>query len=638
MPFWVHTVVGLGVLGLLVAAGWRLAGRSAGGDGALRVAGTLVWTWLAVQVTGLATQLLPGGTTAVVAVLSVLLALGVLWRVPAGRADRTLDGPARAMLWAVAALTVVVAVLGLLRPAIGLDGMGYHLPLPAAWAAEDALGGRPVVVQTLPIEAYPVGGELASGWLIALLGATAAGLLVGPLTFGALALGTWLLTRRLGGSPTAAWGAVACALLSIPTVIQATQSATDMSAAALVAVGAALAVDGARRLRPDDGIVLDREGGVAALLLGACGLLLAVGTKTTAACGVLVVLLLAFRDRQAVWAVLRARRWWWAALALSLAAGGVWLARNAVLHGHPAWPLMSFSFGDPVPPYVQPFVDRFLSHPGTMIDLAGDRYLRYAWPVPLLGLLALAVLRWGTPLRRIVAVGGVLGLLAWTVAPATGIASLNGVTNPDFSASAVRYLAPCTVLLAAAVWSLRPTGATARRALAVAAVAVTVVQVTLLAVARDRWLGATFDRTPAEQGLIALAVALVVLALASWRPAVAVRLGGQRPLTAYGLVLALALIVSVPGFWSRHADLLETGVPPDGGDRPVLSLAAVPAWSLGETGSPGGRLVGACPDLERGQREGHVVAIPALLAPSAACKLAGPSRVVDDFQVWLPTG
>jgi hypothetical protein len=668
MPFWTHTLVGFVVVAVLGAAAWRLAGRTTPGDPVVRLLGAALWWWLGVQVSGLATQLpIPGGVGLDAALVALVLAGLVLWRVPApGVPSARADRPAMAMLTALGAGGAVLTALMLLRPAIGLDGLGYHLPLPAAWVPQGALGGRPTVIESLPIEAYPVGSELVAGWLIAVLGSTAAGMLVGPFSLVLLCAGTWSATRRLGGGPAAAWGAVATVALSIPTLLQATQSASDLPAAALLAAAIAVALDGAVRVRvggaalggaspdrPESGNARaagssaadagrgrpsdDGTAGVDALLLGVCGVLLAIGAKTHAACGLLVLALLLWRLRTAVLDRLRARRWWLAAVGLAVLAGGVWLARNAILHGHPSWPLAATSFGDPVPDAAAPYLGRFVDHPGRMLEIAGDRYARQVWFLPLLVVASVAAIVRGDALRRIVGLTGVLGLIAWSLAPATGITALNGQEAPDFSASAVRYLGPAIVLLAAAGWSMAGRGRTRERWIAGLAVATAVVQATLLVVGIDGWFLAPVDATPATAGLVAAGATALVLGLVLALPATA-RIAVRPPVPAVvGLLGVLLVVVATPGFWSRHAELARTGVPPTA-SRPVLALAAVPAWTLGATGEPGGELVGSCDDLVRGLAAGRTVAIPTPLVPTYRCGLPDRAVVVDDFSVWAPAG
>ncbi|WP_320668670.1 hypothetical protein [Patulibacter defluvii] len=624
MPFWIHTLAGIAVIALMIAACWRLAGHAGGEDVAHRLLGTVIGSWLTMQVTGLATQLpgldhptvVAGGTTALGS-LAVLVAVR-----PAPRARDTLA--AAPMVSAALAGVVTLAVLTTLEPMLGFDGRGYHLATVASWLPDGALAGRKPVIETFAVEAYPLGDVLTIGWLIAVTGSTAVGNLVGPVALGVLALGTWTLTRGLRGSPLAAWGATATVTMTTVAATQGGQVATDLPAAALLAAGAALAVAGARR---------DDPAGTA-LLLGACGLFAAVGIKTTAACGALLAIVLAVRSRRRAWPLGRGRRWaWGAALALSAFVGGVWMARTAVLHGHPAWPLAATSFGDPVPPLLRALTDRFVDHPLALVEHVWDRYVRLVWwiPVAALGALAIAIRR-GDPLRRVVAATGVIGALAWTIAPATGLLFFYGHALPEAASQAVRYLLPCGVLLAAAVWSAA--SGVRRAVLAAAVAAVVVVQATLIGLSLDRWLaGFALDRTPLRQAAWAIGAAAVAGLLVGLQPRLAAV--ARRPVVRWVAIeaMAVAAIAATPGFWTRHAEALGSTVAQTP-SQPILALGGVPAWSLGETGGPGGRLASNCDELLRRLASGQPVAILRESSQRGRCALPGPSYESDGFDVW----
>lgn len=641
MPWWAHTVVGLSIVAAVAAAAWRAAGMIVGRDLVVRGAAAFGLAWLTVQVTGLLTQVpAPGGPELVAGGAALATAAVVLVRIRAPRGDPPAPDRAERAAWAAVAATVLVlAFLVLSDPAFGYDGLGYHLPIPAAWIGAGELGGRPQVTTALPLDAYPVGFEMAVAWLLVVTGSTAAGLLVGPLTAGAFALAVWALTRRLGGSPAAGWGAVASVGLALPVVVQGAQVANDLPATALVACGSLLLVDGSVRVRgarapnPGGPPGPDARAGASTVLLGAAVVVLAVGVKTTAACGVLLAVFVLWSRRAAVVPVLRSRRIWWPLLAVAAGCGLVWAARNTLVHGSPSWPFAASPFGDAVPPLFRLYTDRFVDHPGAMIEIGGDRYLRGAWTLLLLlpvGVLALARSR---DELRLVAITGLLGVAAWTVAPSTGILLLDGAPNADFSVSAVRYLAPCWMLLAAGGWASASRAASGRLVPA-AAVAVTVIQLTLVAVGTGEWLFAPFDSDAGGQVLTAALVgAAVVLVVTLGAPRIRVP-GGRRGALVVAVVVGAAILVATPGLWDRADEQVRTAVP-DRDDPPVASLGRTPAWSVGDHGGPGDVLVADCAALQAARREGRISVTPdgpALGVP--ACTLPGASSTVDGLRIW----
>lgn len=633
---WVlHSVLGLAVAAALGAAGWRLASRLRSDDPVVRILAAVVWWWLGVQVSGLATLPPLGiGPGPVGAVVAAALAALVLWRVPRGTPAGVPDGASRVLLLTVAVGVVALTTISLLEPVIGFDGLLYHLAVPAAWIGDGHLASLPDVVDGLPVEAYPVGTELTIGWLMTVTGSTATALLVTPAALGVVALAVWTLTRRLGGSSAAGWGAVASTALALPFLAQASQVSTDLAGAALMACGATIVLDAARGRDDTD---------VAGLLTGLVGLLLALGVKTTAACGGLLFLLLAWPVRRALFSRLRAVPWWGVAVVVAGACGGLWLTRNLVLHGHPAWPLLASGSGDPVPPILQPTVMRFVDRPSYVLRVGGTTYLDLAWVIlPLVALSLVAIVRDGR--ARLVAICGVLGALAWFVAPGTGTTS-----DPALAAGATRYLMPCWVLLAAAGWATL-SGVRWPRAVAAAAALVAVVQLVVAwRYAEDLEEGplVDLDRLPIEHGLTAAIIAGAVLGLlllggrrvgaAIVRSPVAV--GLLRPGTGAGLALvaAVLLLVATPGLWDRHATTLETGEPPEPDDV-VLALGASPAWALGPHGAPGSRLVADCAALRGGLASGRTVTIGPGRPSDGDCGLPGEPLQVDGFLVWSPPG
>lgn len=623
MPWWLHSAVGLGVIVLLVAAAWRLAGALAGPRPLPRLLASVVLAWLGGQPAALSTAL-PGapGIAPTGAAAGVVLAGLVLWRVPA-TPTAPLDAPERRMLLLVGVGTALLTVLGVQSPAIGFDGLLYHLALPAAWAGDGQLASLPTVATGLPVEAYPVGVEVVVGWLVAVSGATVVAMVLAPLALGVTTVAVWSLTRALGGGEAAAWGAAATSVAALPFLSQGAAIATDLPAAALTASGAALMV----------GVAVRPERLAAGLLLGLVGLLLALGIKTSAACGGLLFLLLAWPVRRELRAELRARRWWFALVVVAGACGGLWMARNLVLHGHPAWPLLASSFGDPVPPLIEPFGARFIDHPREMLRLGGTSYLQLAWPVPPLMLASLAALVRGSRALRATAACGLLGALAWTVAPVTGV-----TFDAEIAVGTTRYLMPCWVLLAGAGWAAF--GRLPRPVVLAAAGAAVVAQGVLAATYADDL--EPLDAVPIEHGATVLQVVAGVAVLAAIltlvrRPLVAA-LWERRPparfapaaMSATLAAVLVYLLAATPGFWGRHATTIESDRAPEP-DEVVLATGGVPAFSLGAYGKPGGRLVAGCPELQAGLAAGRTVAV----GPAAPeCPLPGTPAMVDGFRVY----
>ncbi|MEV4423110.1 hypothetical protein AB0L40_24495 [Patulibacter sp. NPDC049589] len=628
MPWWLHTAAGLAIVIALGAASWRLAGRLVAPP-ITRGLAAVALTWLGAQLGGLAAAVPGGPGVAVTGAVVVAVAAGlVLWRVPR-TASPPLAPDERRLVAVVGLLVLLLSILSIARPAIGFDGLLYHLAIPAAWLGDGRVASLPSIVTGLPVEAYPVGVEVSITWAMTVTGATVVSVLVTPAALGVAVVGVWTLTRRLGGSEIAAWGAVASSVAALPFLAQAGGVATDLPGAALLACGAALLVDAAVRGRdvPEDA--------VPGLLLGLCAVLMGLGVKTTAACGGLLFLLLAWRVRGALLTTLRRQPLWLLLVAAAGLCGLAWLTRNLVLHGNPGWPLLASSSGDPLPPALVPFKTRFVDQPLHTLRAGGDVYLQLAWTVPILGLAALAVVVRGRGALRATAICGLLGAVAWGFAPATAID-----TDPYLAAGATRYLMPCWILLAAAAWAGASTAIGGRRRWpAVLGLAVLATVVAQLVIA-STYTGAreAVDEVPLGHAAIALGVAAGLLAvlLIDGRRAVPflTRLPAPPRVASAVVVVALAgaVLWSTPGFWGRHATAVDTASTPSP-DQVVLATGGVPAFSLGAYGRPGGRLVPTCADLQAGLAAGRTVAV----GPSTGeCPMPGTGEYVDGFLVHTP--
>jgi hypothetical protein len=628
---WVpHALVGFAILGLLAAASWRLAERTVAGDRLVVLLAAVVWGWLGIQLAAFATHLPLPGELPRVGLPLVVAALAVLRWVPARPRERPATDPAAVPLLAAVVVTVLVLVgLALRRPALGFDALLYHLPLPAAWAGDGGLASLPTVIDGLPVEAYPVGMEQALGWLVRLTDVTAIVVVVPPVALGLLAVATWTLARRLGALVAGAWGATVVVALSMPSLAGAAQIGNDVLAALVMTLGLVVALDAVQGHRAG------RAGSLDGLLVGFLGLLLALGVKTPTACGVLVGLLLAWSVRGDLLRHLRARPWWLAPLALAAACGGAWLLRNLVLHGHPAWPLMASSFGDPLPPLLESATGRFIEQPRAAIEAGGWEYLRIGWPivllVPVAAVLVAAAGRersW----RRLLAACGLLGAVAWTFAPATAI-----LGDASVVVGALRYALPCWTLLAVAVWAWP--GERLRPWVAGAAAAAAIAQLALLYDTMHR-IDDPLHRVPVEQTLIAIlfggAVALEV-AVGTRLRALLVRrgivLGGA---VAVATALVVGLVLAAPGFWHRHAYAVRGDAEPPTSAQPILAQGSTPAWSLGAHGEPGAIVEDDCGRLAAALAAGRVVAVGPGVPADERCTFPGRPRSVDGFAVWVP--
>jgi hypothetical protein len=130
-----------------------------------------------------------------------------------------------------------------------------------------------------------------------------------------------------------------------------------------------------------------------------------------------------------------------------------WYLRNTITHGWPLWPFTSGPTGDRVPHVLTLFQDSFAGRPLKTLRVLHTAYLD--WFAGGLGLMA-GVLAIAGPARsrpvRIAAAVAVGALLAWALAPFTGVSRTPLLQ--DLAGSAVRYilaaLGACVVALALA--------------------------------------------------------------------------------------------------------------------------------------------------------------------------------------------
>jgi len=559
-----HVLLGLSVAGL-GAAGLRAA-AALGARGLPRVlaAAALGWAAAVVHALGLGVVDL-GGSPVALALAAALTWLLARWRLethtPAPREElaawwQQRSAPARAATGALAAVTVGWAAWQLRYPLIGVDGLLYHLSLPAVWTQEGSPGALVDLVAGLPVANYPVTSEVALAWAIGLSGSWVAASVVNVALIVLMAVAAFVGLRGAGVAAREA-GLGTGALTALPILTgQLGGPATDLPAVAWLAVAAALGCVAARGW--------GAQAPTPALLapaLVAAGL--AVGTKTTTA------LLLLCALGAAGWALRGGLR----PAARPLAAGAVaaalvgllWPLRNLLLHGSPLWPFVPGPFGDPTPPAMAAVQASFIDDPGGLLALRGGDYLEALSGGALLllgGFVAPLVRRSRAAL--IAAGATALAVVSWTFAPYTGL------EEETLAVGGLRYLLPALAAATAAL-CLASVGAGRTLRLGVAAVLGLA-----LALSLQRTLTLGFPIAPA------LATVLALAALGAGAGLLAGRLGLRPPTWAWAapaaaMVVGAALSPAAGGYVQRHADvgLFDAGL-----------LRALPAQQAGAQPTP----------------------------------------------------
>jgi len=524
-------------------------------------------------------------------------------------------------------------------PQLDADANGYHLPEVTSWIGSGRPGTLNPLLAQIPVENYPVTNEVLLTWLLGLSRGFAAVVVFSTAMGILLAAAAWTGLRAVG-VPRAAAGLGAAALLTSPHVFQQLNGPyTDLPAYAWLACTGALCAAAARRPA------------LLAPALVAAGL--AVGTKTTTAMlATLALALVAARLGRARVAALA--RPLGLAAAAAAAVGGVWYARNLLLHGSPLWPLVSAPWGDPVPPFLERFHVSFLERPVETLDGRLDQY-RVALGGGLVLLLGALAAPLAAPRRQVLAAAGVtvLAVLAWASAPYTGVARA-----PVFDLLAVsttRYLVPATFVATLALGlAATATGRGHWVPLAFLAVAV--------AVNLREILMLPFPFLPgAGTAVVAAAAGTAAGVLAgSWGKAPA--LGGAR---AAALVVAgaLALVPTTSGYMDRYA-LTPSTLTSEHLAKVVAWFAALPGYAeddrpVAATPIQIGVLAGdrlrhpvelmpdnaGCEDVRRRVREGWVVVFDSPFAElnrhsarTVACLAGGPPPVfaAGPYRVYGP--
>jgi hypothetical protein len=582
---WVLFLASVGALGV---AAERLARRAtAAGD--LRILATGALTAVLAVAEALLLGLIGlGGNGAALTAAALGTAIVVLGCVAADgpsstslarAAWRSVHGWHHALVGAVVGLTVAETAYLLWRPAIGTDGLIYHLAQPAIWVTDGHPGSMHPTESGLPIQAYPKTGEVLFSWAIGTARTPLATTLIMVAGFGLTALAGWAVLRRLGVDRFVSIGLTTAVVLTPIAFAQLSGPDTDLLTLTWLLVTAAccLGAIAESSLLP-----------VALISAGLC-----IGTKTTAG-PVLVVLLgvTAWRARDQL-----ARQW----IGLTLAAvaafgtGLVWYVENLVTYHAPLFPFSRFPDGPALPPIVATLGARFASDPGGAIKAATvHHYVRGLGGGLALaaGVVIVAVLlptvrdRSERTWIELAIVAGVADALLWSVAPFTGWSGVAGTQG--LVVGGIRYLLPGFALFALVV-------ALATRVRGVIGVVARVL--TAVAIGADLWADA-----PLQDGyrprLLALVGAAIAGAVAAYlldsvrrrvRPPAttpAAPAGGRTRrfvAAAVGLVAAAGAVATLTaathGYLQRHVDVAEA-LHIDEPDT-IKWLAAQPGWAHG---------------------------------------------------------
>jgi hypothetical protein len=426
-----HALLGLAIAALAGAA-LRVASLT-GARGLDRVLAALPLAAAAAVGEGLLLGLARLGTSPV----ALTLAAGATWprartRLPAP-SPRPLDelrgwwgglGPAgRALVGALAGVLVAQTAFLLRFPAIGEDGLTYHLADVAGWVQNGRPGSVIDYFDDLPTGSYPITNEVLLSWPVGISRGLVPITLWPVASLAMLCVAGWRGLRLL---ELPAWIAALAvtALVASPLVIpQAAGPFTDLPATAWLVVAAALCAG----VRSHPALL--------APAIVAAGL--AVGTKTTALAPVVAALAVAAfvarRDLRSLAGPLAL------AALVALLVGGTWFVRNLIVHGSPLWPLVATPFGDPVPPVLGEVDGRLIADLGSLGE-RGEAYLATGGTIVLLAGAALAPL---LARRREVALASAIAMLCvliWASAPYTGFP--RGPLFDSLAVGATRYLIP----------------------------------------------------------------------------------------------------------------------------------------------------------------------------------------------------
>lgn len=580
------------------------------------------------------------------------LAAGVTWLAARALlpdpAVRPVDEFARATASAPAAMRLGVGVAAgallalvfffLRHPALGIDGTAYHLPEIVNWVHSGRPGAEVQPSEDFPTGAYPLTHEILLAWSMGLSRSFVPIALATPAMLALLAAAGWMGLRRLGVAAAVAALAILAVVVSPSIVGSLNSPKNDLAALTWLVVAAALCVLAVRR--PP----------LLAVAILAAGLSL--GTKTTTAPLVVMVLAGALYLSRRRGVPLPARGLLVAASVAAVAVGGVWYLRNLIAHGSPLWPLLTTPWSDPAPEALSRLTTSFVDRP--IASLEGRTGAYADGLAGGLILLTAGMLAWLLARRRAVVLASVataVATLAWLCAPYTGLATDAYV---DLSLYVIRYLMPA-VSAGAVTLALASRDGGRRGIVAIAALVLAAAWSTLAS------LGLGYPLMPSARLLGAGALAGVGLA-------VAVRLAARVRPVLHGMAGAAAVIVAVglsvasSGYVERHARTDATFATPviawltgqqgfRDGNAPISFSPQVIGPLAGDRLSHDVRLIpgqASCREVRARAREGYVVVrdLPALartyLEPYRAGECLAGERAIfrgGDLRVYrLPAG
>ncbi|MEA2347965.1 MAG: hypothetical protein QOG62_1752 [Thermoleophilaceae bacterium] len=552
---------------------------------------------------GLGSQPLLLTGVAVVAWITARLLIpdpGTPLRALAIEALRQMGTRGHSVIGVLVAVAGVAIVYALAQPVTGIDAAHYSLPESLAWVLSGHPGSVVPVEPVVPVGYQPLAHEVLFGWLLAIARSFT------PLPFPSIALlgllgaAGWLGLRRLD-VPRMAAGLAVAMLLTMPLLLGvATWPKNDIAVLAwLAAAGALFAC--ARRT--------PALAGPALVALG-----LALGTKSTALVPVFflaVIGLWQVRSR-----LVEARGAIGAGLLAGLAVSAPWYIRDLIDNGSPVWPYLALPGGRPTIPYVAE-ASSFLEQPIETLRSTASLNVFFVGPAPILVIVAAAGCALLTRSRAVVGATLVaaIGLVAWALAPFTGVAPGDTIIEIWGAAANVRYALPAlAVALLAVALAARGQGLAGRVASWMLGLAVAANVVTLGLFALH------------SQGVLLAPLSWVVVAvlLGTGAGLLAARIPPARILSipvfaAAALLVIAAMVVAAPGYPQRH-ETIGLIAPPE----LMRFLEADPRWRSGD---------------------GVVAMGPQLFAPAAGARLQHPlalvtpatlcSYVADAPQGWL---
>jgi hypothetical protein len=444
--------------------------RLAGATRALALAVVATAALLTVHVAPAALGVLSRETAAA---LAALLALGA-WLLPAASPGAPLAFPepasdehwferllARWAVWAFGIWIVLVALAQLYAEPIGFDAASAYLPIAARWIQEGSLWGLGDWLPSFFYGASPGNGSMlfaasALPWDNDFLAHFAIYPFV-PL----VALALYVVARELRASRALAT-LLGLMVAAVPVLVEPALRSALLDPVLYFGFAAGLAYLLRHR----------RSGDTSDLVLAGIALGIAFGTKLYGFTAVPILL--------AVWvgARLVAREGWRTVLGQALAVGGlvalfggIWVVRNAVETGNPAFPVQVEIAGvtifdappDPLRPLIGSTLADYFDDPGEWVgELRRQFRVATGVPVIVLGLATVAALfllvrrrLWGQdddsdPLAAAAVVGVVLLSLSYVLTP---YSAAGPPGDPIVAAANVRYGLPAMIVaVAVAAW------------------------------------------------------------------------------------------------------------------------------------------------------------------------------------------